>query len=93
MEINKFIGELPADYSKPSEKELNEFRSYISRFTWRNAKTYEQFSPHEYILNFPCWKMKEDGMCKGNVNLVNRTEKSLKNGLCLFASMESVVKC
>ena len=51
MEINKFIGELPADFSKPSEKELDEFRSYISRFTWRNAKTYEHFSPHEYIRN------------------------------------------
>ena len=66
MELSKIIGELPADYSKPSEEKLNEFRSYISRFAWRNAKTYEQFSPHEYILNFPCWKMKEDGMCKGD---------------------------
>ena len=66
MELSEIIGELPADYSKPSEEELNDFRSYISRFTWRNAKTYEQFSPHEYILNFPCWKMKEDGICKGN---------------------------
>ncbi|MBO6219778.1 MAG: hypothetical protein J6N81_09460 [Treponema sp.] len=49
----------------PSEEELDDFRSYISSFSWRNAKTYEQFSPHEYILNFPCWKMKQDGKCPG----------------------------
>ena len=64
MEISEIIGKLPEDYLKPPEGEMNNFRSYVSRFDWRNAKTYEQFAPHEYILNFPCWKMKEDGKCK-----------------------------
>lgn len=45
---------------------LNEFKKYINRFSWRNAKTFEDFSPHEYILNFPCWKLKEDNKCQKN---------------------------
>lgn len=49
----------------PPESELQAFRSYISRFEWRVAKTFENFSPHQYILNFPCWKMKEDKKCNG----------------------------
>ena len=49
----------------PSEKELSDFRAYIAHFSWRNAKTFEHFAPHEYILNFPCWKMKEDKKCPG----------------------------
>lgn len=50
---------------KIPESELSEFLSYISRFEWRIAKTFENFSPHQYILNFPCWKMKEDRKCNG----------------------------
>ena len=59
------IGSLPKDFPIPEEKELEEFHSYISRFDWRVAKTFEKFSPHQYILNFPCWKKKEDGKCNG----------------------------
>ncbi len=44
---------------------MTEFRAYVSRFDWRVAKTFEDFSPHQYILNFPCWKMKKDDKCKG----------------------------
>ena len=55
----------PSSRPEPSEKELSDFHSYISRFSWRNAKTFECFAPHEYILNFPCWKMKEDKKCPG----------------------------
>ena len=49
----------------PPESELQDFRSYISRYEWRVAKTFENFSPHQYILNFPCWKIKEDKKCNG----------------------------
>ena len=45
---------------EPFESALIDFKKYINRFNWINAKTYEAFSPHEYILNFPCWKLKED---------------------------------
>lgn len=61
--VIQLIGKLPEDYSKPSKEEMDEFREYISRFSWTNAKTFEDFSPHQYILNFPCWKMKADGKC------------------------------
>ena len=59
------IGSLPQNHQRPTEGELAAFKSYIARFSWRNAKTYEKFSPHEYILNFPCHKMKADGKCPG----------------------------
>ena len=59
----KLIGTLPPSHSRPTEEELSAFHSYIARFSWWNARTYEHFAPHEYILNFPCWKMKEDGKC------------------------------
>ena len=61
--VIQLIGKLPEDYSKPSKEEMDDFRTYISSFTWTNAKTFEDFSPHQYILNFPCWKMKADGKC------------------------------
>ena len=51
-------GELPPDFPRPSEQELNGFRKYISKFNWITARTYENFSPHQYIRNFPCWKRK-----------------------------------
>lgn len=79
MELSEIIGELPADYSKPSEEEMNNFRSYISRFIWRNAKTYEQFAPHEYILNFPCWKIKKDGNCKGECEPCKQNREEFEN--------------
>ncbi len=59
------VGNLPSDFLQPSLEELNEFRSYIAKLKWQTAKTFENFSPHQYVLNFPCWKMKEDGKCKG----------------------------
>lgn len=62
--ICQLIGGLSEDYSKPSKNEMNAFRAYISRFNWTQAKTFEDFAPHQYILNFPCWKLKEDGKCK-----------------------------
>lgn len=46
--------------------ELEKFRQYIANHSWRNAKTYAQFSPHEYLINFPCWKLKADGKCQNN---------------------------
>lgn len=61
----QLIGELPEDYSKPSKEDLDNFREYISHFNWVDAKTFENFSPHQYILNFPCWKLKADGKCPG----------------------------
>lgn len=30
--------------------ELMKFKEYISRFSWRNAKTYEAFSPHYFFI-------------------------------------------
>ena len=53
------------DIPIPKEEELNSFRNYVSRFNWTNAKTFENFAPHEYILVFPCWKLKEDKKCDG----------------------------
>ena len=58
-------GELPPDYPRPSEEELNEFRKYISSHAWKASKTMADFCPHEYIINYPCWKKKEDGRCSG----------------------------
>lgn len=65
--VVQLIGELPMDYSRPSNYKMDDFRTYISSFTWTNAKTFEDFSPHQYILNFPCWKMKADGKCPGEI--------------------------
>ena len=53
------------DIPVPTEAEINSFRNYVSSFKWTNAKTFEKFAPHEYILNFPCWKLKEDKKCDG----------------------------
>lgn len=39
--VVQLIGELPKDYSRPSNDEINDFRTYISSFTWTNAKTFE----------------------------------------------------
>lgn len=67
MKINENTnshGTLPPNFPRPTDEELNEFRKYVAKFNWRVAKTFENFSPHQYILNFPCWKMKEDGKCR-----------------------------
>lgn len=45
------------------QAEFEKFKQYIASHTWRDAKTYAQFSPHQYVINFPCWKLKEDGKC------------------------------
>ena len=55
--------------NKIPEDKLNDFKKYINLFSWRNAKTFEAFSPHEYILNFPCWKLKEDNKCQNNCEI------------------------
>ena len=47
----------------PAE-EMEKFRKYIANHSWRDAKTYAQFSPHQYVICDPCWKLKEDGHCK-----------------------------
>ena len=65
--VIQLIGELPKDYSRPSTDVMDDFRIYISSFTWTKAKTFEDFSPHQYILNFPCWKMKAHGKCPGEM--------------------------
>ncbi len=59
------INILGSNMNIPPESELQDFRSYISRFEWRVAKTFENFSQHLYILNFLCWKKKEDKKCNG----------------------------
>ena len=64
--VTQLIGELPEDFSKPSEEDMDAFRAYISKFNWTHAKTFEDFAPHQYILNFPCWKLKEDGKCNSD---------------------------
>lgn len=64
---------------KISETELNNFRNYINSFSWRNAKTYEAFSPHEYILNFPCWKLKEDKKCNNNCEQCKKDRKEFEH--------------
>lgn len=38
--VIQLIGKLPEDYSKSSKEEMDEFREYISRFSWTNAKTF-----------------------------------------------------
>ena len=58
-------GSLPPNFPRPTEEELDEFRKYIAANTWKTSTTMAKFSPHQYILNFPCWKMKEDGKCSG----------------------------
>ena len=58
-------GELPESHPRPSEDELNEFRDYIKKHYWKASKTMANFCPHEYIINYPCWKKKEDGRCSG----------------------------
>ena len=71
-------GNLPQNFPKPSEKELDDFRSYISNFKWKSAKTFEKFSPHQYILSFPCWKMKEEEKCKGESEACTECKKQRK---------------
>ena len=58
-------GKLPPSHPRPSEDELKEFRKYIATHTWKASKTMNNFCPHEYIINYPCWKKKEDGRCSG----------------------------
>lgn len=40
---------------------IQDFTNYINRHKWKNAKTFENFAPHEYILSFPCEKTKAEG--------------------------------
>lgn len=63
--VNSQRGELPPSHPRPPEDELKEFRKYIATHTWKASKTMNNFCPHEYIINYPCWKKKEDGRCSG----------------------------
>ena len=33
---------------------IEDFTNYIHSHKWKNAKTFENFAPHEYIFSFPC---------------------------------------
>lgn len=58
-------GVLPPEFPRPSAEELNEFKAYIAKNTWKSSKTMANFSPHQYIINYPCWKKKEENRCSG----------------------------
>ncbi|SEP80904.1 hypothetical protein SAMN04487977_101490 [Treponema bryantii] len=58
-------GELPPDHPRPSMAEMSEFKAYIARNYWKSSSTMKDFCPHQYIINYPCWKKKEDGKCSG----------------------------
>lgn len=49
-----------------TKAELEGFRDYVNSKTWKNAKTYEHFAPHEYIVNEPCDIKKNKYKCFGN---------------------------
>lgn len=90
------IGNLPADFLLHLEAELSDFRACVARFDWRVAKTFEDFSPHQYILNLSCWKLKKDGKRKGRARLAWNARNgalSLKNGFCSSANKTSAAKC
>lgn len=48
------------------QEELKEFKKYIEKTNWRDAKTYAQFSPHQYVISHPCMKLRAEGRCLHN---------------------------
>ena len=52
-----------AGKTMPSDA-FEKFKAYIASHNWRDAKTSATFSPHQYIINEPCWKLKADGKCR-----------------------------
>lgn len=69
---------LPADFPRPTEKELNDFREFIRRHNWKSSTTMANFCPHQYIVDFPCWKMKEDGKCSGFCDSCKKRRKEFE---------------
>lgn len=49
-----------------TKAEIEGFNEYVNSKTWKNAKTFENFAPHSYIVSYPCEKMKDEFKCKGN---------------------------
>ena len=63
MNGTRYIGDASAQPSYISENRFNQ-NNNVGNSSIPQQKTFEDFAPHQYILNFPCWKLKEDGKCK-----------------------------
>ena len=60
---------------------LEDFTNYINRHKWKNAKTFEHFAPHEYILSFPCEKTKAEGKCTNNCDICKAERKAFEDAV------------
>ena len=69
---------------------IDNFTNYISSKTWKNAKTFENFAPHEYVLSFPCEKTKAEGKCTNNCDICKAERKAFEDAVMLFVKMASV---
>lgn len=60
---------------------LDDFTGYINNRAWKNAKTYEHFAPHEYVLSFPCEKLKNDNKCSGHCVTCKAERQAFENAV------------
>ena len=60
---------------------LDDFTGYINNRAWKNAKTYEHFAPHAYVLSFPCEKLKNDNKCSGDCVTCKSERQAFENAV------------
>ena len=63
------------------EYTLENFKNYINQQSWRNAKTFEHFAPHEYVLSFPCDKSKAENKCQNNCDTCRAERKAFEDAV------------
>lgn len=71
---------------------LENFTNYISNKSWKNAKTFEHFAPHEYVLNFPCKKLKAENKCPNNCDICKAERKSFEDAVIFIRENGERVK-
>lgn len=57
------------------------FTNYIHSCKWKNAKTFEHFAPHEYVLSFPCKKLKAENKCPNNCDICKAERKAFEDAV------------
>ncbi len=71
---------------------IDDFTNYIGRLKWKRAKTFENFAPHEYVLSFPCEKLKAENKCPNNCDICKAERKAFEDAVVFIRQNGELAK-
>lgn len=72
--------------------DIENFTNYIHSHEWKKAKTFEHFAPHEYVLSFPCEKLKVENKCPNNCDICKAERKAFEDAVIFIRENGERVK-